>query len=125
MLAIAPGWELKVERGPQWLWVKLEHPEPLCSDCPPLAEQVLSLMERHFVHRLVLELDDLDLLNSYLLGQLIVLDRHIREQDGLLRLTGVSPHNQEVLETHGLKGRFALYSDLTDAVMTRYPRWPR
>lgn len=125
MLAIAPGWELKVERGPDWLWVRVECPDRNCSDDPPVADQVWSLMERHFVHRLVLELDAIDLVNSHLIGQIVLLEKRIREYGGLLRLTGLSPFNQSVLQTHGLSGRFPIYSDLTDAVMGACPRRPR
>ena len=125
MPVIAPGWELKVERGPGWLWVKVDHPNRLGSDSPPLAEQIWSLMERHFVCRLVLELEGVDLLNSYLLGQLVVLEKRIRRREGLLRLSGLSPFNQRVLQTHGLEGRFAVYHDLADAVMGGCPRRPR
>ena len=125
MPVIAPGWELKVARGPGWLWVKVEHPDRLGSDSPPLAEHVWSLMERHFVCRLVLELDALDLLNSYLIGQLVLLDKRIGQRGGLMRLSGLSPCNQSVLRTHGLEGRFPVYGDLTDAVMGACPRRPR
>jgi len=125
MPLIAPGWVLKVERGPGWLWVKVEHPDRLGSDSPPLAEQVWSLMERHFVCRLVLELDALDLLNSFLIGQLVVLDKRIGQRGGLMRLSGLSPSNRTVLRTHGLEGRFPVYGDLTDAVMGACPRRPR
>lgn len=119
------GWELKVERGPDWLWVKLEHPDPLATDNPPFADDVWAVMERHFTRRLVLELDDVNLLDSAVLGQLVMLDKRIRECGGLLRLTGVSPFNQEVLRAHGLDGRFAVYCDLADAVMGGYPRRPK
>ena len=117
MLAIAPGWELNVERGPDWLWVRIGRPEPYCVDTPPLAEEVWAQLERHFVYRLVLELDDLESLDSYLIGQLVVLDKRIREHGGLLRLTGVSSFNREALRMHGLNGRFSIYGDLTDALM--------
>ncbi len=125
MLAIAPGWELKVDRGPGWLWVKIERPEAYCDDTPPLADEVWTQLERHFVYRLVLELDDVEILDSYLLGQLISLDKRIRGHGGLLRLTGVSPLNREVLRTHGLDGRFSIYGDLTEALMGACPRRPR
>ena len=125
MLAIAPGWELKVDRGPDWLWVKIEHPEPYSVDAPPLADEVWTQLERHFVYRLVLELDDVEFLDSYLIGQLVTLDRRIREHGGLLRLTGVNSFNREVLRTRGLAGRFSIYGDLTDALMGACPRKPR
>jgi anti-anti-sigma regulatory factor len=125
MLTTTPGWDLKVERGPDWLWVRLVHPDPLSSENWPFAEDVWALLERHFTYRLVLELDDIDLLDSSVIGQLALLDRRIRNHGGLLRLTGVSPFNQEVLHTHGLLGRFAVYSDLPDAVMGDWPRRPR
>lgn len=125
MLAIAPGWELKVDRGPGCLWVKVERPEAYCVDTPPLADEVWTQLERHFVYRLVLELDDVEVLDSYLIGQIVSLDKRIREHGGMLRLTGVSPLNRQVLRTHGLDGRFSIYGDLTEALMGACPRRPR
>jgi len=125
MLAIAPGWELKVDRGPNWLWVKIERPEPYSVDTPPLADEVWTQLERHFVYRLVLEMDDVQILDSYLIGQLVLLDKRIRERGGLLRLTGISSFNREILRNHGLDGRFPIYGDLTDALMGSCPRKPR
>ncbi len=125
MQAIAPGWGLKVDRGPDGLWVKVEQPHPDCLDDPPLAEEIWSLLERHFVYRLVLELDELDLLTSCLLGQLVVLHKRIREHGGMLRLAGLSPQNQEVLRVHGLDRRFPIYGTREEAVMGACPRRPR
>jgi len=125
MLAIAPGWELKVERGPGCIWVRIEHQEPDCSDDPPLAEQVWALMERHFVSRLVLDLAGIDLLNGYLIGQLEALERQIGQHAGMIRLTGLSSCHQEALRSYGLEGRFPIYGNLTDAVMGGCPRRPR
>jgi anti-anti-sigma factor len=123
MLAIAPGWELEVTRGPNWLLVKVRNPGVDVSDTPPLAEELWSLLERHFVYRLVLDLDGLSLLHSYLLGQLVLLDRRIRDHDGLMRLCGLSRYNREVLELHGLDARFPAYGDCKEAVMgARKPR---
>ena len=125
MLAIAPGWELKVDRGPNWLWVKVERPESYSVDTPPLADEVWTQLERHFIYRLVLELEDIEFLDSYLIGQLVMLDRRIREHGGILRLSGLSPFNREILRTHGLDGRFSIYGSLTEAVMGASPRKPR
>jgi anti-anti-sigma factor len=122
MPAIAPGWEMKVDRGPGWIWAKVCHPDSDCSDTPPLADQLWSLLERHFTYRLLIELDDVNILNSFLLGQLILLQRRIRDHGGLMRLSGVSPFNLEVLRTHGLDGYLPVYSSFEDAVTGCFPR---
>lgn len=125
MPAIAPGWELDVSRGPDWLLVRVTTSDRNAADTPPLADQLWSLMERHFTYRLALELDDVDLLHSYLVGQLLVLYKRIREHDGVMRLSGLSPYNQEVLHLHHLDDRFPHYSNLEEAVMGNNPRKPR
>lgn len=124
MLGIAPGWKLELDRGPGWLLVKLKGPDGDASETPPLADEIWSLLERHFVYRLVLELDEIDLLHSYLLGQLVLLDKRVREHDGIMRLCGLSSFNRQVLRTHGLNVRFPIYDDLEEAVMggSRKPR---
>ena len=117
MQAIAPGWELEVERGPGWLLVKLGCPDKDASDSPPLADELWSLLERHFVYRLVLEMDQIELLHSYLLGQLVLLQKRVRDHEGVMRVCGLSAFNQEVLQRHGLASRFPVYGDLEEAVM--------
>ena len=57
MLTVASGCTLDVERGPDWLLVRirnLDRAEPET----PLAEQLWALLEQHFTYRLVLELDE-------------------------------------------------------------------
>jgi anti-anti-sigma factor len=126
MSAIAPGWILTVERGPDSLWVHVGRPEPSSCDTPPLADEIWSLMERHLAHRLVLELEEVELLHSYLLGQLVALAKRVRDSGGMLRLSGVSELNQGVLERHGLAGLFAMYPNRPEAVMGAFrPTHPR
>ena len=117
MLALAPGWEMDVDRGPGWLLVKLRSPDPDACDAPPLADELWSLLSRHFVYRLALELDEVELLHSHLLGQLVLLDKRVRERGGMMRLCGLSSFNQRVLRLHGLDVRFPLYDDREEAVM--------
>ena len=126
MLDIAPGWELVVERGPDWLIVKINGSDPERDDTPPLAERIRSLMEQHLTHRLVLELHDISVLTSHLIGQLIELYRYIREQDGVMRLCGLSAYNRRVLHTCRLDDRLPAYDDLHAAVLgCADPRKPR
>ncbi len=126
MLAIAPGWELDVQRGPDWLLVKVKGPKESTLETPPLADALWSLLERHFTYRLVLELDQVDVMGSCLIGQLIKLYKRIREHDGVMRLCGLSSCNVDVLRTCNLDERFLPYQDREEAVMGCYrPDHPR
>jgi anti-anti-sigma factor len=125
MLAVAPGWELDVERGPGWLLVRIKSLDRASTE-PPLAEGLWNLLERHFTYRVVLELDQVSVLNSHLIGQLVQLYRRIRQHDGVMRLCGLSPYNLEVLRTCRLEDRFLPYRDREEAVMGgSRPRQPR
>ena len=125
MLAVAPGWELDVERGPDWLLVKVRNLDESSAE-PPLADGIWTLLERHFTYRVVLELDQVRVLNSHLIGQLVRLYRLIRQHDGVMRVCGLSPHNLKVLRTCHLEGRFLPYRDREEAVMgVASPRYPK
>ena len=122
MSMIAAGWEADVQRGPDWLIVKVRADRfPAAGsvemDGPELAAGIWDLMQRHFTYRLVLELDQIDVLSSYLSGELIRLYKQIREHDGVMRLCGLSSHNVKVLQTCRLAGRFQPYQDRKGAVM--------
>ena len=126
MSAIASGCELDVERGPDWLLVRVGSLDMAEPDAIPLAEQVWSLLRQHFTYRLVLELDQIDLLTGGLVGQLVQLQRRIEKHGGLMRLCGLSPDNRQVLQTCGLDDRFLPYQDRQEAIMGgERPRLPR
>lgn len=117
MLATAPGCELDVERGPDWLLVTVRSVREDPSDSSPLADHLWSLMERHFTYRLVLELDRVPVLNSYLIGQLVQLRKRVDERSGTLRLCGLSPYNRRVLRKCRLDDFFLPYQTRQEAVM--------
>jgi anti-anti-sigma factor len=118
--------DLDVERGPDWLLVRVRRLDLSQPDCPPLAERVWCLMEQHFIHRLVLELDQVPLFNSRLIGQLIQLYRRIVERDGVMRLCGLSPRNLAVLHQCRLDERLPAYEDRQEAILgSAYSRKPR
>jgi len=117
MLATAPGCELDVERGPDWLLVKVKSLDCDSTNPPPLADEVWSLSQRHFVYRVVLDLHGVEILNSCLIGQLILLYKRIREHDGVMRLCGLSPYNRRVMDTCRLSDCFVCYASARDAVM--------
>lgn len=125
MVQIAEGWELDVDRGPDWLFVRPRYLPNHASDTPPLAEMVWALLEQNFTTRLVLEMDQVTFLHSYLIGQLVRLHKRIISHGGVMRISGLSPMNQDVLRICQLDGRFPQYINREDAVMGYRPTQPR
>ena len=125
MIHIAQGWDLDVERGPDWLFVRPHMATDDASDTPPLAEQVWALLEQNFSHRLVLELDRLEFLPSYMIGQLVWLYKRIHTHGGMMRICGLSPANRDVLRLSRLQEHFPFYADREQAVMGHRPPQPR
>ena len=126
MSATARGCELDVERGPDWLLVRIANLDESEADAPQLAERLWRLLQQHFTYRLVLELDQIRLLTSRLIAQLVQLHRRIDEHSGVMRVCGLSPQNREVLHTCRLDDRLTPYEDRQAAVMgCERPRQPR
>ena len=125
MLANAPGCEFDVERGPDWLMVRVRNIDLAEPASPSLAERLWCLLQQHFTYRMVLELDEVRLLNSPLIGQLIQLYRRIKEHDGVLRLCGLSASNRQVLHACRLDDRLLPYQDRQEALMGCHPMQPR
>jgi anti-anti-sigma factor len=93
---------------------------------PPLADILWELMRQHFTHRLVLELDQVEVLNSFVIGELVQLSRRVSEYDGVMRLCGLSKENLRVLRSCQLDDRFLPYRNRREAVMADgSPRLPR
>ena len=120
------GWEVDVDRGPDWVFARLRLVQEHGTDDFSLAERVWSILEQSFTYRLVLELDCVPLLQSCLIGQLVLLSKRIHSHGGLLRLCRLSPENQQVLHTCRLDSCLPNYDNRGDAVMgTQRPWQPR
>jgi anti-anti-sigma factor len=127
MLLTATNWKLDVERGPEWIYVKVSPPRhPIdAQDASGLAESIWEVLQSHFCYRIVLELEDVDLLFSAFLGQLISLSKRVHSHQGMLRICGLSDVNQEVLHTCKLEAALPNYECRSDAVMGHRPTQPR
>jgi anti-anti-sigma factor len=121
MLDTAAGIGLDVERGPDWIFVRVHRPEESWDDAPPLAEAIWAILEQSFTYRVVLELDQLPLLRSSLIGQLVMLAKRVHSHDGLLRVCGLSPDNYDVLAASRLNTVLPNYHDRSEAVMASRP----
>jgi len=119
------GWSVDIDRGPDWIFVRLCPPPDVLAETPPLAEELWEVLSRNLSHRLVLEMDDVTLLRSELIGQLVLLHKRVHTAGGVMRLSGVSERNQQVLEMARLGDRFPQYPTRHDAVLGFRPSQPR
>lgn len=117
MVQAAAGLLRDVERGPDWLLVKLAGPADGAADWSSVADSLSSLSNQHFTYRLVLDCDEIGLLDSALMGQLLLLERRMRQQGGLLRLCGLSEASQQALHQCRLDGRLPHFATRTQAIL--------
>ncbi|MEM9659766.1 MAG: STAS domain-containing protein [Planctomycetota bacterium] len=121
MADVGKAWDLEVDRGPDWLFVRLH---PNADEPAEVAERLWSIAQRHFTYRIVLELDELHILPSRLLGQLVVLHKRLLSRHGALRLCGLSASCAQALEFCRLNQALPTFEDREDAVHgRRRQRW--
>ena len=113
---VADGLEMEVDRGPNWLMVKLRCEDPI-DDAPQIADELWSIASRHFIYRLVLELEELDSLPSGFMGQLVLLQERLAQCDGALRICGLSPECEESLHSCQLESALPNHASREQAVM--------
>jgi anti-anti-sigma factor len=121
----APSWTTDVERGPNWLFLRVHAPAKTSGDGNELADVVWQTMQQHLANRVVLEMDDLKMLNSRLIGQLVLLQKRICTKGGTLRVCGLSEASQAALHSTRLDTQLPCYRDRTDALMGTRPGLPR
>ncbi len=102
-----------VDRGPDWLFVKIRLDEQRLDE---VAERLWALLDKHFIYRLVLEMDEVDFLSSLLMGQLVMLHKRILQHDGTLRLCGLSPSCSKALHFCRLDRALPGFETREDAV---------
>jgi len=123
---IADGWQIDVERGPDWVFIRLHPSADEGIEDFALAEKIWGVLEQSFTYRLVLELDLVEHLQSYLIAQLVLLSKRIHSHDGMLRLCGLSAENQRVLSVCRLDRCLPNFENRGDALMGEHrPLQPR
>lgn len=110
-------WRCEVDRGPNWLFVKL-FPPALPAEQDELADNVWAIASRHFVYRLVVEMDLFDSLSSQTIDQLLELQSRLEAHGGALRVCGLSCECLERLEqplhSHATRAAAVLGADHAD-----------
>jgi len=125
MVVAVNRWSLDVDRGPGWLFIRLQ-PHENCDEVDiDLASQVWAAVDMHLTYRLVLEMDGVKRLPSALIGQLVLLQKQIHEHGGVLRLCGLSRACRETLHLCRLSDGLPNYEDRVEAVLGHCPNQPR
>ncbi len=104
---------MRIDRGPDWLIVQLT---PTDEPFDNLADRLWSLLNQHFVYRLVLEMDYVDFLPSQLMGQLVMLHKRVLKHGGALRLSGLSPQCIDAIHVCRLDQALPHFSTRSEAV---------
>ena len=125
LLELAPEWTMDIDRGPDWLFIRLSPPRHGDTGEIALAEMIWQKLEQSFCHRVVLELDEVGYLRSWMIGELVRLHKRVTSQGGMLRLSGISEEAESVLRICRLTDCFPAYRNRTDAVMGYRPPQPR
>ncbi len=111
------GLEMNVDRGPNWLFVKLRSKEEAVPAVPQIADKLWSISSRHFIYRLVLELEDLEEMPNGMMGQLVLLQERLAQCGGALRICGLSPECEEALQSCHLDSALPNHASREQAVM--------
>jgi hypothetical protein len=94
--------KLTVDRGPNWLFVKLHTRRNWTHELPHLADELWSIAERHFIYRLLLELEELRSIPTGLIEQLLMLNERLADSGGALRISGLTAKCARALRGAGL-----------------------
>lgn len=84
------GFKLTVDRGPNWLFIKLRPNKNFAADVMQVADELYAIATRHFTYRIVLELEELRQMPADLVDQLVILQERLHQSDGSLRICGLS-----------------------------------
>lgn len=117
MINTATRWDLEVDRGPDWLIVRLKGPISRVGEAASLEEVLWSLLEQHLSRRLVIEMDQIDALDDDVIEQLTALHDRLTDRGGVMRLCGVRSEHRLLLARHGVGGRLTVYGDCEHATL--------
>lgn len=117
MNGVAGGMRLDVRRGPNWLFIRVQ-PDSAFDRCTKnLHDAIWDVIERHFVYRVVLELDTIETLPDDVIAQLVVLQERLAQRGGALRLCGLAPTAEESLHEYEVDKALPNHSSWERAVL--------
>ena len=116
----AHDWAVAVERGPDWLFLRLQDDGGAeDGEGRPLAERLWGMIRANRAHRVVLELDRVDAIDDSLIGAIADLEARIRDDGGFVRVCGLSETNLGRLRSSGRADGLPHFESRTEAVAPR------
>lgn len=117
------GWDVAVERGPDWLFLRLERGGGSQVQ-RPLAERLMQIIRVNHAHRVVLEFDGVEPLDDAILDAIAVVGSRVRDQSGLIRVCGLSAGGVRRLESSDQAGDIPHFESRSAAVGPRSGAMP-
>jgi hypothetical protein len=111
------GFKLTVDRGPNWLFVKLRPKRRFADDIAHIADELWSIASRHFTYRLVLELEELREIPPAMVDQLVGLQERLGNCGGSLRICGRSVGPLQNICEGDFESALPVYGSRQEAVL--------
>ena len=86
------------------------------SNIQELGREMFSLIEQDGCQKLLLNFSNVEFLSSAALGKLIALDKKVKAQKGVLKLSNIRPEIYEVFAITRLNKLFDIHDDESDAL---------
>lgn len=109
-------YQLEVDRGPNWLFVTVRPATKQC-DLADLAETLWGVVAKHFIYRLVVELEGVGELPAPVVAGLLKLRERLETNGGALRICGLSAPCIDALDHYKLPGTLYNHPSRVSAVL--------
>lgn len=113
---VLEGFKLIVDRGPNWLIIKLRPGKRFAADVAHIADEIMAIASKHFTYRIVLELEELRQMPAEVVDQLVILQERLLHFGGSLRICGLSADCAHILREAHLDAALPNYSTRQAAV---------
>jgi hypothetical protein len=113
------GWELTAERGPDWLFVRVEEGRHSAGPTTGLTQSLWNLISEHHASRVVLELQGVERMDDSLFDAIAEIGARMRDGGGLVRVCGLSQASLSSQPRSPAAGGVPCFRSRTEAVGTR------
>jgi hypothetical protein len=120
-VGIAGDWSVSIDRGPDWLFIRLEPPRRLGDDAvvDRLDHHVWQTIREHGAHRVVIELDRVQAIDEGLIDMIAAIGTRVRDDGGILRVCGLSRPNLDRLRRSTTAAEVPHFASRAEAVVAR------